>query len=904
MPQQTRHEAQKLLLLLILFHLIFPSSSFASSCSSFSSSSTSLSFSPPPLVPFIGSVPGCLEDLLRYSLTNVTHGGALHRLCIACAPTPVCPCDEECPFSNGCCYDYAEFCETAEDDNFEEHPSVETLDENLKSEQFSCYGVKGERHGYLLVDTCSKDYNDTYASGKCRSEENGSFHSISHVTVSSLASGVSYRNIYCAVCNNETVKDLRAWPVQMMCNTEEAYEASLVKLRNSNRDVAGRALKDLNCSVDVRLPVATEGVDWRTPVRRVSARRSVTRCHTGYSIVTQLSKTQSSIPPISILLDFGSSSHVRIVREETVVAEEQVACPAGHVFDPFASRCRRLFCEDGYVLTDGRCVFVPIQGSVGELDVKIHVTRTIYENNTGPDCSQRQDETSFCLASFFGIDLNDVTLHTTKHPETGMKTGVCSYIFLLDSSEKSFQTLWTHLLSSWSPTENFGKCRNSGVWFTEIERKANDTDTPCKTSLLNATDYSIQRNNSTGIVNTYSSEQVAIHATFNTEGMNFSRVVELEICYEVTFTCPLIYLNRSLFREADGASGSVVYIPTGRVFTELEYQDTGDGRLELCSFLESNGTRNGTITTRFFGYSDTQAMLSLVGNVVSMVAGGATFLTYFVFDVLRNHATCCIMNLVASLFMAQLLLLLTGSAIANPAGCTMVAALSHYFWLVNVFWTGILAYDLNRTFAGKSCIVGRGCDRGHYRPRLRSYALLTWGGGLLIVVPCLVIYLCDCTELPIWYGNSEVCWIGNGQSILVVFAAPLACILLTNIFLFMRTVWSIRKTNKETQHNVQKNVTKVRRAREELIIYVKISTLMGFTWIFGFAAAMSDLGGLWYVFIILNTLQGLLIFLSFTCKQRVRILWMEAFCGESSRKRSYSLGVASSSASATRITRV
>ncbi len=55
--------------------------------------------------------------------------------------------------------------------------------------------------------------------------------------------------------------------------------------------------------------------------------------------------------------------------------------------------------------------------------------------------------------------------------------------------------------------------------------------------------------------------------------------------------------------------------------------------------------------------------------------------------------------------------------------------------------------------------------------------------------------------------------------------------------------------------------------------FFQIASLMGFTWIFGYMAAFTDVEALWYIYIILNSLQGLFIFISFMCNRRVGMLW-------------------------------
>lgn len=51
-------------------------------------------------------------------------------------------------------------------------------------------------------------------------------------------------------------------------------------------------------------------------------------------------------------------------------------------------------------------------------------------------------------------------------------------------------------------------------------------------------------------------------------------------------------------------------------------------------------------------------------------------------------------------------------------------------------------------------------------------------------------------------------------------------------------------------------------------LYMRLSTIMGLTWFFGLIASIVDQSYLlWYLFIILNTLQGLFIFIAFGCKK-------------------------------------
>ena len=53
------------------------------------------------------------------------------------------------------------------------------------------------------------------------------------------------------------------------------------------------------------------------------------------------------------------------------------------------------------------------------------------------------------------------------------------------------------------------------------------------------------------------------------------------------------------------------------------------------------------------------------------------------------------------------------------------------------------------------------------------------------------------------------------------------------------------------------------------ICFHRLAVIMGLTWITGLAAGFVDLEPVWYVFVGLNTLQGLFIFVAFTCNKKV-----------------------------------
>ncbi|RWR99223.1 uncharacterized protein B4U79_03071, partial [Dinothrombium tinctorium] len=144
-----------------------------------------------------------------------------------------------------------------------------------------------------------------------------------------------------------------------------------------------------------------------------------------------------------------------------------------------------------------------------------------------------------------------------------------------------------------------------------------------------------------------------------------------------------------------------------------------------------------------------------------------------------------------------------------------------------------------------------------------KYSLYAW------LVPSFIVLIALCNEflLPTndyqpLYGI-KMCWISQRMALLIFFAIPLMLILAMNIIFFILTLIILIKLKKATQMVNEKKENKIR-----FKLYLKIFVLMGLTWCFAFIASFNGVSFLWYPFIVLNGLQGVFIFMSFTFKRK------------------------------------
>ena len=122
--------------------------------------------------------------------------------------------------------------------------------------------------------------------------------------------------------------------------------------------------------------------------------------------------------------------------------------------------------------------------------------------------------------------------------------------------------------------------------------------------------------------------------------------------------------------------------------------------------------------------------------------------------------------------------------------------------------------------------------------------------------------------------TSSQCWLSGKLGLICLFAVPLAVIIATNLVLFTRTLVAIKKSMDVAQKAKEKKDD-----QQKFVIYVKLSSVMGFTWLFGFLANLTVLTVFWYVFIVLNTLQGVFIAMSFVFTRRVMHRYLALITG-------------------------
>ncbi|XP_070173000.1 adhesion G protein-coupled receptor E2-like [Littorina saxatilis] len=115
-----------------------------------------------------------------------------------------------------------------------------------------------------------------------------------------------------------------------------------------------------------------------------------------------------------------------------------------------------------------------------------------------------------------------------------------------------------------------------------------------------------------------------------------------------------------------------------------------------------------------------------------------------------------------------------------------------------------------------------------------------------------------------------------------VFLGPVAVALTANVVCFLVTLVSIERTMRASRSALSSQPNS---DKQRLLVYTKMVCVMGFTWAAGFLAAFTEQPAFWWVYILLNGLQGTFIAFSFFLNTRLlRFLKAKATKGKKTKE--------------------
>ncbi|XP_044850507.1 adhesion G protein-coupled receptor E5-like [Mauremys mutica] len=257
---------------------------------------------------------------------------------------------------------------------------------------------------------------------------------------------------------------------------------------------------------------------------------------------------------------------------------------------------------------------------------------------------------------------------------------------------------------------------------------------------------------------------------------------------------------------------------------------------------QCNHLTSFAVLMAFYELEDwTLDVITKVGLVISLLCLLLAIVTFLFCRALKGPRTTIHLHLCLALFIAYTVLLTGTSSTGNGVVCGVVAGLLHYFFLAAFCWMCLEGAELYLLVV--QVFTPHGLRR-------RYMFLLGYG------VPALIVGVSAATYSQ-GYGTARHCWLSLEKQFIWSFLAPVCIIIAVNAVIFVVTVWKLSLKFAD----INPDMSQLKKLRVLTITAIAQLCVLGTTWIFGMFQFNQRSLVASYIFTILNSLQGLFIFL-------------------------------------------
>ncbi|KAJ8021010.1 Cadherin EGF LAG seven-pass G-type receptor 1 [Holothuria leucospilota] len=731
----------------------------------------------------------------------------------------LCKCDDACLFYGDCCYGYHGFRDTRsglrETDPFPMACVVTYLDVVQDLFYQSQWPTAS---GYFMVTTCPNEYKNKEIVKECQSDGYdwlsgqplASWSDYSrHLPVIDTRHNISYKNVYCAWCNNVPIEAMELWTLGADCSSDyppiscysiwpavpEGSRSCIIIDVKSCPNTADKLIADL-CHSGYFFPILYNGTTYQNPhcflcneplnSEGFNSTES-TFCvdggidHWNYPIMMY------NIPQF-LPFDFYSKASKDINKTT-------VRCAYGFTLDVSSNECIPIK-QDASISFSELC-----PSPFGSVSVFFYF-------NEKPS------------NKFDGI-----ALHTSQH--YGLNESSISQTECINDSEN---VICIQLENYTTPQHIEVFFNNTGALYQSVSSKlavqklfllhscpGYDIGTMCKDEVVLPLNYDSDVFKFGDMVVIRSREQNRLYYNVTlAASMTVSTVDGRKEIKRILHLCPRPAESLELLCPHFMLDTDEYSLKTNNE-EEYIFSDFLANPLSQKYFLitENNISHVCALPGKDLRYL---AIIYIVLSACSLFFLALALLTYCIFSFLRNGPGYLTMNFFVALFFSQLILLIGTNQTRNPVVCNVVAITGHYTWLTAFLWTSVIALNVSRTFG--TAMVSH---RAKYSTKKLSVIMtLAWGIPAIFVGICLFLRSPAVSFVNFSYGSVDGCWIKPGRVNLIIFGLPALGCLLFNLVMFVWTIGGIRRAMKGSR-KVQSNKTSGELIKEEIVLYIKRS---------------------------------------------------------------------------------
>ena len=328
------------------------------------------------------------------------------------------------------------------------------------------------------------------------------------------------------------------------------------------------------------------------------------------------------------------------------------------------------------------------------------------------------------------------------------------------------------------------------------------------------------------------------------------------------YLCPVVSISEYAIEVKNDILSVNVDGAHNKLYSKWEFEQYGDD-IYMCFDDFMMIYKAFPVNSRSISENESfnpKHILSLICVSLSIVCLMVTIIIYLLFRVLRSQPG--INNIMLAIFM----LLAQGfyqfgagqTSIASWA-CSFIGGICHFMWLAMMFSMTVCCTHMLMIFK-KGVVISQ---TNSTRKTVKHLVIVICSSLVFVLINLSVSFVVS-GGLNSGYGG-EICYLSSPLMQLITFVLPSALALLANLCMFVYVVFKIWNVGRRSTSLLKKE-------RNYMRVYVRLSALTGLTWIFGFLQFLLEFEVLEYIFIILNASQGVFIMFAFVLNRRVYLL--------------------------------
>uniref|UniRef100_A0A671R9L8 Si:ch211-241f5.3 n=1 Tax=Sinocyclocheilus anshuiensis TaxID=1608454 RepID=A0A671R9L8_9TELE len=225
-------------------------------------------------------------------------------------------------------------------------------------------------------------------------------------------------------------------------------------------------------------------------------------------------------------------------------------------------------------------------------------------------------------------------------------------------------------------------------------------------------------------------------------------------------------------------------------------------------------------------------LVTLVGLPLSLICLLICIVTFYFVRSIQSTRNTIHLHLCISLFIAYFVFLVGITRTENKVGCAVVAGILHYFFLASFCWMCLEGVQLFRMVV----LV--------FNTTLRPIYMFAAGYG----VPAVIVAISATVNNFRFVSDDGFIW---------SFYGPVCVIIIVNVLFFLITIWKLA----EKFSSLNPDLDSLHKIKAFTVTAIAQLCILGIMWVFGCFQFDENTLPMSYIFTILSSLQGVLMFI-------------------------------------------